>query len=209
MITIINYNVGNLGSISNMLNYLGIPNKIGTNIDDIINATKLILPGVGSFDYGMKQLRQSGIKDHLEHKVNLMQTPILGICLGMQLMCKSSDEGEQTGLGWFDASVEKFDLKKMDRDRSVPHTGWNGVSVTNSHWVSDDLPSDLRFYFVHSYHTVCNQKSDEWMTSTYGYPFASAIAKENKIAVQFHPEKSHKFGLAILKRFAEWNYVQK
>jgi glutamine amidotransferase len=207
MLIVINYKVGNLGSISNMLSYLGVPHKVSGQAQDILQADRLILPGVGSFDYGMNQLRASGLVECLNTKVNMMRTPILGICLGMQLMCSASEEGDQLGLGWFDATVERFNLEKMDKMRSVPHTGWNGITVSNNHWVSSELPLDPRFYFVHTYHAVCRNPSDVWMTSEYGYVFASAIAQGNKAAVQFHPEKSHKYGLALLKKFSEWSHV--
>lgn len=207
MFTIVNYGVGNLGSISNMLAYLGVEHRVSASPQDILSADRLLLPGVGSFDYGMTRLNNSGLKDVLHHRVCVDHVPIMGICLGMQIMCQTSEEGQIDGLGWFDAKVKRFDPKLMDKPRPVPHTGWNRVEFTQTHPVSSNLPEDPRFYFVHSYHALCNSPADEWMQAEYGYLFTSALAFENKLAVQFHPEKSHRFGLTLLKNFSDWSYV--
>jgi len=155
----------------------------------------------------MSKLHRSGLADVLHQKVCVDKVPVMGICLGMQIMCQSSEEGQLAGLGWFDAKVKKFDLGRMDRHRPVPHTGWNEVHFKHLHPVSQDLPEESRFYFVHSYHVVSNRPDDEWMQAEYGYGFTAALAFENKLAVQFHPEKSHKFGMGLLKNFADWSYV--
>lgn len=207
MFTIINYGVGNLGSISNMLAYLGVEHRVSASPKDVLNAERLLLPGVGSFDFGMSKLNGSGLIDVLHQRVCVDKVPVMGICLGMQIMCKSSEEGQALGLGWFDANVVKFDLNLMDKHRPVPHIGWNGVRFTQAHPVSSHMPEDPRFYFVHSYHVVCDCSADEWMRADYGYPFTAALASKNKLAVQFHPEKSHKFGLTLLKNFSSWSYV--
>ena len=207
MLIVINYGVGNLGSISNMFSYLGVGHKVSASPEDVMSAERLLLPGVGAFDFGMSKLNDSGLTSALHQRVCVDKVPVLGICLGMHIMCRSSEEGSLPGLGWFDANVKKFDLQSMDKARPVPHIGWNGVTPSKHHVVSDRLPDEPRFYFVHSYHAVCDRPQDEWMLTRYGYPFTAALASENKLAVQFHPEKSHKFGLALLKNFADWSYV--
>jgi glutamine amidotransferase len=207
MFTIINYGVGNLGSISNMLAYLDIEHRVSAAPKDVLEAERLLLPGVGSFDFGMTKLNESGLTDVLQQRVCVDKVPVMGICLGMQIMCQFSEEGQVPGLGWFDAKVKKFDLERMDKDRPIPHTGWNDVRFIHAHPVSSGLPLDARFYFVHGYHVECDHPKDEWMQADYGYPFTAALASENKLAVQFHPEKSHKFGLTLLKNFAGWSYA--
>jgi glutamine amidotransferase len=207
MITIVNYGVGNLGSIDNMLNHLGIHHIITSEIDDIAKAERLLLPGVGSFDFGINKLNESGLTAVLHRKVLVDKVPILGICLGMQIMCRSSEEGKLPGLAWFDADVRRFALDRMVKPEKVPHMGWNQVNVVKSHPLLDNLPLPSRFYFVHSYHAVCRNAEDELLSATYGYPFTAGIADENRVAFQFHPEKSHKFGLSLFQNFAKWNYA--
>ncbi|MES2205628.1 MAG: imidazole glycerol phosphate synthase subunit HisH [Pseudomonadota bacterium] len=207
MLTIINYGVGNLGSISNMLSYLGVPHQISGHPHDIATAERLLLPGVGAFDYGMQKLKDSGLIAVLNKRVLDDKVPILGICLGMQIMCRKSEEGELPGLAWFEADVKRFDLSKMEQALPVPHMGWNEAIKCRDHPVLLDLPIPARFYFVHSYHINCFNSENILMESRYGYKFTSAIARDNLVAVQFHPEKSHKFGLTILKKFSEWSYV--
>ncbi|RDE51167.1 MAG: imidazole glycerol phosphate synthase subunit HisH [Candidatus Accumulibacter meliphilus] len=208
MITIVDYGVGNLGSIRNMLNYLGVPNNLARSPADIELAERLLLPGVGSFDFGMAKLHESKLTEMLHRRVTQDKAPILGICLGMQIMCRSSAEGNLPGLGWFNADVLQFEVKNMNVKRPIPHMGWNEVEVRAEHPVLHGLPQNSRFYFVHSYHVVCHDPKDELLRAEYGYPFTAAMAQENRLAVQFHPEKSHKFGMTLLKNFAKWVYVQ-
>lgn len=200
MIAIIDYGAGNIGSISNMLKRLGTKSMVTSRPEEIAAADKLILPGVGSFDYGISSLRNSGLIASLTNKVVIEKTPILGICLGAQLMTQRSEEGELPGLGWFDAKVSKFSFAPESNLR-VPHMGWNFINVEQENQLSVNLPAKSRFYFVHSYFLSANNESDVMMTTRYGREFASGLARENIYAVQFHPEKSHKFGLQLFKNF--------
>lgn len=203
MICIIDYGAGNLGSIANMLCKLGKPGIITSNADDIAKADKLILPGVGRFDYGMSKLKQSGLIEILNNKVLNDKVPILGICLGAQLMTNSSEEGVQAGLGWFNAQVKKFNFDGDESPLRVPHMGWNHVAVNRQTSLILNLPEKPRFYFVHSYFIESNNASDIMLTSTYGREFVSGLNNENIYAVQFHPEKSHKYGLKLFENFLE------
>jgi len=199
MITIINYGLGNLGSIANMIKKIGGESIITSNPEKILRAKKLILPGVGSFDKGMLNLKDLSLINILNKKVLVEKTPILGICLGMQLMLNSSEEGNETGLGWIDAKTIKFSANTL----KVPHMGWNTVKNIKESKLFDELESEKRFYFVHSYYVKCNDEKDILTTTPYGNDFVSAFEKENLIGVQFHPEKSHKFGMSIIKNFVE------
>lgn len=200
MIGIVDYGVGNLGSIKNMLRRLGIESLISSNSGDLKNSQKLILPGVGNFDYGMTSLRNSGLYEDLTSQVLKEKKPILGICLGAQLMANHSAEGNKEGLGWLDASVVKFNFK--DRSLKIPHMGWNYVDFKkDSRLISID-GDKRRYYFVHSYHFNTSDKEIILGEANYGYNFPVILAKDNIYAVQFHPEKSHKFGMELLKGFA-------
>ena len=201
LITIIDYRTGNVGSIINMLKKIGSKGIISSDPVDILNAEKLILPGVGSFDEGMKNLKDSGLIPHIEEKVLVKKTPILGICLGMQLLSKRSEEGKSTGLGWVDAEVIKFRFN--DKKRKIPHMGWNTISVSKQDDLLNDMPDPSRFYFVHSYHFKCNDEQDILTKTHYVHEFTSAIRKGNIIGVQFHPEKSHKYGMKLMKNFSQ------
>lgn len=204
MIVIINYDVGNLGSILNMLKKIGAEAIISSNQEDIKKADKLILPGVGSFNYGMEKLQQSGLIELLNRKVLNEKTPILGICLGLQLFTKKSEEGKLNGMGWIDAQTVKFQFNSEQKQLKIPHMGWNEVAVKKQSVLFKDMSfEESRFYFVHSYYVQCNQEQDILTTTHYGYDFHSGVEKENIVGVQFHPEKSHKFGLKLLKNFVE------
>jgi imidazole glycerol-phosphate synthase subunit HisH len=200
MLTIIDYGMGNLGSLANMLKKIQIPAKISSDIADIESAEKLILPGVGSFDHGMQNLDDLNLLEILNKKVVQDRTPILGICLGMQLFTKTSEEGNRTGLGWLDAETVKFTLNK-NSSLKIPHMGWDALNVKKSHFLFKDVKADAMYYFVHSFHLVCNQEADILSTSFYGYDFVSSISRNNIIGVQFHPEKSHKYGMKVLENF--------
>lgn len=203
MIVIIDYGVGNLGSILNMLKRIGEPAIISSNINDIQNASKLILPGVGAFDYGMEQLGKYDLIGVLNEKVLIGKTCILGICLGAQLLAQKSEEGEKKGLGWIDMEVVRFNNDKMPVDLKIPHMGWNDINTKKESPLFKGMHEEPRFYFVHSYHLMLKESDVILTTTQYGYEFVSAIEKDNIIGVQFHPEKSHKFGMKFLKNFVE------
>lgn len=202
MITIIDYGAGNIGSIVNMIKKIGGQAIVSSDESVINSADKLLLPGVGSFDFGMQKLKESGLIDVLNKKVVEDKTPILGICLGVQLFTKGSEEGNNEGLGWFDAETVKFKFDGIEQLK-IPHMGWNEVEILKESKIFTDMYPDPRFYFVHGYHLKCNQEADGLTSSEYGYPFISGLEKENIIGFQFHPEKSHKFGMKILKNFIE------
>jgi len=203
MIVIVNYGLGNLESIRNMLKKVGFESVMSSNPEEIRKASKLILPGVGAFDSGMKNLNELKIIPVLEEEILEKKTPILGICLGMQLLTKKSEEGKMAGLGWIDAETIRFEFHEEEEKLKIPHMGWNTIKCKKESTLFQDPFPEMRFYFVHSYHVVC-QKGDDILTEThYGYDFTSSFQKENIIGVQFHPEKSHKFGMRLLKNFAE------
>tara|TARA_B110000902_G_C14269119_1_gene572492 strand:+ start:222 stop:833 length:612 start_codon:yes stop_codon:yes gene_type:complete len=202
MIVIIDYGLGNLSSIKNMLKKIGERNVIiSSDLEVIKNASKIILPGVGAFDTGMRHLNEYGLKDILDKKALIEKVPFLGICLGMQLMTNGSEEGVLPGLGWFDANTVKFKLE--DSSLKIPHMGWNYVQNINRNNVFLKEDKKYRFYFVHSYHVQCNNENDVLFTTNYGNEFHSAIQKDNLIGMQFHPEKSLHFGMDIFESFAK------
>ena len=205
MITIVNFGLGNLGSILNMFNRIGVQARISSTVKNIENSEKLVLPGVGSFETGMKRIYESGLLNVLNRRVIKEGIPILGICLGAQLFANKSEEGNLSGLGWIDAKVIKLDQSSYPLLK-VPHMRWNSVIVKKSCNLFRGIKSDARFYFVHSYHIICKNYADIITTTVYGNEFVSSIQKENIMGVQFHPEKSHKFGLEVLKNFAEFSY---
>lgn len=200
MITIVDYKTGNLGSIKNMLKRIGEPSIITGDVDEIRKSSKIILPGVGSFDAGVRKLKDSGIWDVLNEKVLEKQTPILGICLGAQLMTQGSEEGQMGGFGWVDAKTVKFKINQESKLK-VPNMGWNYIKKEKDSLLFKDMVDNPRFYFVHSFHFDFEEKSQVLSTSEYSYKFCSAFEKKNVIGVQFHPEKSHRFGMNLLKNF--------
>jgi len=202
MITIINYGMGNLGSIANMIKRIGYSSEITSDISKIESAEKIILPGVGHFDKAMQNIVSLGLLDVIKKKALEDKTPILGICLGMQLMCKRSEEGRESGLELIDAEVKKFSFPENQKLK-IPHMGWNIISIVKNNSILSNMYDEPRFYFVHSYHVVCNELKDVMTTTTYGYDFHSSFAHDNIMGVQFHPEKSHKFGMLLLKNFIE------
>jgi len=204
MIVLVNYRVGNSGSILNMLKKMGIEATISSNISDIEKADKIILPGVGAFDNGMKNLNELGLVPVLNEKVIGNKVPILGICLGMQLLTKKSEEGTLPGLGWIEGQTVKFKFNNNHKNLKVPHMGWNTVNTNKQSALFDGLNHESRFYFVHSYHVVCNDENDILAKTLYGSEFVSAIQRDNIMGVQFHPEKSHKFGMRLLENFVRF-----
>jgi glutamine amidotransferase len=203
MIVIVDYGMGNLGSIANMLKKVGAEAVISSEAAAIERADKLILPGVGAYDNGMKNLAERGLIPLLNAKVLQDKTPILGLCLGMQLFARRSEEGQLPGLGWLDAETVRFKLDAAHTHLKIPHMGWNTLRICQSHPIFADADEEPRFYFVHSYHVVCAGPQIVLAQTHYGYDFASAVVKDNVVGVQFHPEKSHKFGMKLLRNFAE------
>ena len=200
MITIIDYGMGNLGSIKNMLKKIGAESQITSDREIIDKAKKIILPGVGAFDRAMKNLKELDLIDVLNQKVLTDKVPTLGICLGMQLLANGSEEGNSSGLGWIDGAVLKFDI---DKTLKVPHMGWNRVNPKQENDLFENMYQEPRFYFVHTYYFKCNNIDDILTTTNYGGEFTSSVNKENIYGVQFHPEKSHKFGMKLLENFAK------
>jgi len=203
MVTIINYDAGNIKSIQNMLKRIGVDSVITDDSVEIDSAEKLILPGVGHFGHGMRNLHQSGLVETLNKRVLQDKIPILGICLGAQLLGQGSEEASEKGLGWLEMEVVKFDSTRMDDQLKIPHMGWNELSMKKESALTDGLEASSRFYFVHSYHMKSTVKQDVLATVEYGYEFDAAVEKDNIYGAQFHPEKSHKFGMKILENFAK------
>lgn len=203
MITIIDYKAGNLASIQNMLRKIGIASCITDKEEEILAAEKLILPGVGSFDHGMQQLNRSGLRPALDKAVLENKVSILGICLGVQLFTRGSEEGLEPGLGWVEGRTKKFAFGDNPQQLKIPHMGWTEVSFSPEAALFKGMPTDSRFYFVHAYHLELERPEDEMVSTHYGYPFSAGLQHENIYGVQFHPEKSHKYGMQLLSNFAK------
>jgi glutamine amidotransferase len=202
MIAICDYGTGNLKSIANMLSRVGGKVEVVSNPALLHQFEKVILPGVGSFDHGMSNLNAKGWLEALGEAVLQIRLPVLGICLGMQLMCKSSEEGQLPGLGWIEGDVKRFNLAPESLLK-VPHMGWNAVDVVTPSPLFDEDSEEQRYYFVHSYHVICNNPADVLATAHHGYDFVASFRHENIYGVQFHPEKSHRFGMALMKKFVD------
>jgi glutamine amidotransferase len=200
MIAIINYGMGNLGSVKRKLDRIDTASVITNDPEEICNADKIILPGVGHFACAVQELKCRGLWDVLNEEVLISKKPILGICLGMQLMACHSEEGDAEGLGWFDAKVVRFRIRDTLKYK-IPHIGWNNIQPAKTDTLFEGLDLQNGFYFVHSYHIICNNQSDILCTTQYEYPFVSGIQKENISGLQFHPEKSHDTGEELLKNF--------
>jgi len=202
MITIINYGMGNLGSVANMIKKVGGKSIITSNKEDIKNAKKILLPGVGAFDNAVKNLKSLDLWDLIKEKVLEEKISIIGICLGMQLLTKGSEEGDLEGFGFIDAYAKKF--KFENSDLKIPHMGWNIVKLQKKSKLFEGMEKEEnRFYFVHSFAVECYNKEDILTITNYGYDFVSSFEKDNIIGCQFHPEKSHKFGMKLFKNFVE------
>ncbi|MDP2318081.1 MAG: imidazole glycerol phosphate synthase subunit HisH [Acidobacteriota bacterium] len=204
MIVIVDYGLGNLASVKNMLLKAGATAQISSDPDAIRAASRLVLPGVGAFDHGMSNLAERGLTAVLNDAVLARHVPILGICLGMQLMSRGSEEGIKPGLGWVAADTVRFDFASEVKPPRIPHMGWNTVTKAHDTFMSDPLPDDARFYFVHSYHVRCDDPADVALTTRYGTEMVAAVVKGNIAGTQFHPEKSHNFGLTLLRSFLAW-----
>ena len=204
MIAIVDYGMGNLGSIANMLRKIGSAGEITADPERIAAAEKLILPGVGHFGAGMRALEERGLIPVLNRKALEERVPVLGICLGMQLLTRHSEEGDTAGLGWIDADTVRFRFTGEQARMRVPHMGWNTVeTVQESPLFPEGVDEETRFYFVHSYYVRCHDAEAVLANSRYGHPFVSAVQKGNVMGAQFHPEKSHRYGMSLLKGFAE------
>ena len=201
MIAILDYGLGNLGSIANMLKVIGEKSKITNDRTVVESSNGIILPGVGAFDAGMSKLSETGLTDEIKAEAQKGK-PILGICLGMQLLGRQSEEGSMEGLSLIPFDCRRF--KFYDNSTlKIPHMGWDVVEFKKAHPILEGLTGQQRYYFVHSYHAVCDKAENVLMTCDYGYEFAAAVVKDNIIGMQFHPEKSHDFGLAIFNNFVK------
>lgn len=202
MITIVDYGMGNLGSVFNMFKKIGVSSKITSDLDEIQKAEKILLPGVGSFDKAMIKINESGLRQVLDKKALEEKIPILGICLGMQLLTNRSEEGKEEGLKWIDAAAFKFQFER-EQKLKVPHMGWNFVETASESKLTQDLPEESRYYFVHSYYVKVEKEEHSILKTNYGFEFDSAIQRDNIYGAQFHPEKSHKFGMKLFENFAK------
>lgn len=202
MIAIIDYGVGNIKAFANIYKNFDMPFKIVKEVSDLENATKIILPGVGSFDHAMLSLDKSGMREKLDELVLEKGLPVIGICVGMQMLSKSSEEGVLPGLGWIDGNVKKFDKSKI-KNGPLPHMGWNNLHIKKDSTLFKNLDEIPRFYYLHSYYFQCNNENDIIGTATYGEAFTCMVNHKNVYGIQCHPEKSHHNGMTLLKNFGE------
>lgn len=203
MITIIDYGLGNIRAFVNVYDRLNIKTRVARCGNDLKSASKLILPGVGAFDHAMTLLNESGMRQELEKQVLINKIPIVGICVGMQILAKSSDEGILPGLGWIDGAVKLFDASRIKYKTRLPHMGWNSINPENENPLMSGFNTESRFYFLHSYYFICNNAEDVVSTTTYGITYASAVNRGNVFGIQYHPEKSHSNGIQLLHNFAK------
>jgi glutamine amidotransferase len=201
MVTIVDYGMGNLGSVINMLKKIGVRSIVTSKSEEILSAEKILLPGVGAFDAAVKRIDEMNLRSVLTRKALVDKVPFLGICLGMQLLTRSSEEGVLKGLDFVPAKTIKFRLDSFN-DLKIPHMGWNFVKENRPSDLTRDFTSDFRFYFVHSYYVMCDDDSNCILKTTHGVQFHSAIQNGNVYGTQFHPEKSHKYGMQLLKNFS-------
>ncbi|WP_299430987.1 imidazole glycerol phosphate synthase subunit HisH [uncultured Maribacter sp.] len=202
MIKIVNYGSGNIQAILNIYKQLNIDCFVANTPEELKDATKLILPGVGAFDETMDQLIKSGFKKELDRLVIEEKTPVIGICVGMQILAKKSEEGILDGLGYIDAEVKKFDINTFTEKPYLPHLGWNSINPIRNHEIFNNIDFEKGFYFLHTYYFSCLSKEDTLATTNYGNQFSSAVNYDNVFGMQFHPEKSHSNGIQLFKNFA-------
>ncbi len=203
MILIVDYGMGNIRSIQHKLQKNGIDAKVSSSPDDVLSADKLIIPGVGHFKRGMENLRELNLVEALNKKVLIEKTPVIGICLGIQLFTNFSEEGGCEGLKWINAETRRFNLEGLKL--SIPHVGWSGIKLRRPSELFANMSEEKKYYFTHSYHLVCGDKEDILAESEYGYAFVAAIQRGNIYGTQFHPEKSHKEGMKVLLNFCRLN----
>lgn len=201
MIAIVNYGSGNIRAISNILSRLGVPFVVAASPEELAGADRVILPGVGAFDQAMHELDTSGLRGALDRHAFERRAPILGICVGMQLLASGSDEGQARGLGWLDAQVRRFEHESIGQPIQLPHMGWNTVEPVRADPLFDGVDAANGYYFLHSYFFDCADSTDVLATTEYGVPFTSAVRRGNICGVQFHPEKSHANGVRLLENF--------
>ncbi len=202
MIAIIDYGLGNIRAFANIFKNFGTPFKIASTPSDLIGITKVVLPGVGAFDHAMERLEGSGLREPLNEVVLQSKVPVLGICVGMQILALSSEEGKRPGLGWIDGVVKRLDTGRNAKRLILPHMGWNNVRSVNDNQIMQGLGAESSFYFLHSYYFQCHRTDDVIAHADYGGRFACAVNAGNIYGVQFHPEKSHQNGIRLLKNFA-------
>jgi glutamine amidotransferase len=203
MITIINYGSGNISAIGNIYERLKVPFKVANSPEEVLGSEKIILPGVGAFDETISMLDESGFRSVLDKEVLENKVPVIGICVGMQILAKSSEEGILQGLGWIDGVVKKIDKSLITVKPKIPHLGWNSIEVSRSNSLFNDIDEEEGFYFLHSYYFECNNEADVLSRTFYGKSFASSLNNNNIYGVQFHPEKSHSNGVQLLHNFAK------
>jgi glutamine amidotransferase len=202
MIGIVNYGSGNVRAIGNIYDILRIEYKVIDNPSDLQDVERLILPGVGAFDETMTKLNNSGFREVMEELVLVEKMPVLGICVGMQILSNGSDEGELPGLGWIPGKVKKFDKTWLNHKPKLPHLGWNSIEIRKPSLLLNEVDQEEGFYFIHTYYFECEDQSDVLTKTFYGIEFASSVNHENIYGTQFHPEKSHMNGITLLKNFA-------
>ena len=202
MMTIVDYGLGNISAFLNVYRRSNIDARTAATPGELKGATRIILPGVGSFDHAMTQLQRSGMRETLDDLVLNRRVPVLGVCVGMQMLGRSSDEGALPGLGWIGGSVTRLATLIGDQALPLPHMGWNDVRVVSRDPLFDALDADARFYFLHSYYFACDRPEDALALASYGREFACAVHAGNVYGVQFHPEKSHRWGTRLLHNFA-------
>ena len=202
MIALVDYGLGNIQAFANIYRHLGIDARPARTASDLRTASRIILPGVGAFDWAMTRLQESGLREALDEEVLESKKPVLGICVGMQMMARSSEEGRLPGLGWIDASVVKFDSRLLESKTHLPHMGWNDANPVRTDTLFSGLDAP-RYYFLHSFFMKTDREENVLATSSYGVKFTSAARSRNVYGTQFHPEKSHQWGIRLLKNFAE------
>ena len=201
LISIIDYGVGNLTSVQNMFRKAGADARICKDLKEIESASKIVLPGMGAFDNCMQKYNESGFRQAIEQRVLQDKVPVLGICVGLQMMMENSEEGDLRGLGWVQGKTVAFDKAQMTAEQKIPNMGWLDITFNKGSKLASGL-DDARFYFAHSFHVRPADEKDTLITASYGYAFAAGIEKNNILGVQFHPEKSHRFGMQLFKNFA-------